>query len=301
MDNIKKLTTEGNNNLTTNIDSMESIDILRLINQEDQKVADCIKDAIPAISKLVDELALRMEQGGRLIYCGAGTSGRIGLLDAVECPPTYGVDPSKVVCLMAGGPSAFSYAKEGAEDDSIQAVKDLDSLKPNKYDTLVGIAASGRTPYVIGMINHAKELNMLTACIVNSKDSALSKIVDIKIEAITGSEVISGSTRMKAGTAQKLICNMISTAVMIKLGHVYKNYMIDLKATNEKLVARQLNIITSICDIDEEEAKKSLLKYQTVKKVILHYLTKIDDVNKLDELLDQNHQSISKVMEALHD
>ena len=251
MIDLKKLQTEGNNQLTKEIDHLSTIEILNLINKEDQTVAIAVYNALPQIKKLVDALTISMKKGGRLIYTGAGTSGRIGLLDSVECPPTYGVSSNDVICLMAGGNSAFAYALEGAEDDEEQGIKDLMNIHPTENDFLVGIAASGRTPYVLSMLKKAKELGLKTGCIVNTKDSIISQAVDYKIEAVTGAEVISGSTRMKAGTAQKLICNMISTTVMIKLGHVYQNYMIDLRATNIKLVARQLSIIASICDISE--------------------------------------------------
>jgi len=296
---VVKLSTEQKNKQTENIDTLDTIDVLKLINDNDIEVPFMVKEALPDIARLVDALYPSMEDGGRLIYCGAGTSGRIGLLDAVECPPTYGVESNKVICLMAGGESAFSYAKEGAEDDRDQAIKDFLSINPTNKDFLVGLAASGRTPYVVSMIEYAKSIGVKTGCIVNAKDSELSKIVDYKIEAITNSEVIAGSTRMKAGTAQKLICNMISTTVMIKLGHVYKNYMIDLRATNEKLVARQLNIITSVCDISIDDAKDELKEYGSVKLVILHNLTKINDKEELERLLNNNHNSISKVLESL--
>ena len=297
MIDLKKLQTESNNLNTKNIDNLDTIDILKLINEEDKIVPQKVESALPQIEALVDELSISMKKGGRLIYTGAGTSGRIGLLDSVECPPTYGVDPSLVICLMAGGDSAFAYAKEGAEDDKDQAILDLKKIKPTKNDFLVGIAASGRTPYVLSMVEYAKEIGMKTGCIVNTLNSPLASLVDFPIEVETGAEVISGSTRMKAGTAQKLVCNMISTAVMIKLGHVYQNYMIDLRATNEKLLARQLSIISNICEIEKEEAKELLNKHQTVKKALLAYFTKIEDNDILEEMLQKNENNLRKAIE----
>lgn len=297
MIDLKKLQTESNNLNTKNIDNLDTIDILKLINEEDKIVPKKVESALSQIEALVDELTISMKKGGRLIYTGAGTSGRIGLLDSVECPPTYGVDPSLVICLMAGGDSAFAYAKEGAEDDKEQAILDLKKIKPTKNDFLVGIAASGRTPYVLSMVEYAKKIGMKTGCIVNTLNSPLASLVDFPIEVETGAEVISGSTRMKAGTAQKLVCNMISTAVMIKLGHVYQNYMIDLRATNEKLLARQLSIISNICEIEKEEAKELLNKHQTVKKALLAYFTKIEDNDILEEVLQKNENNLRKAIE----
>lgn len=297
MIDLKKLQTESNNLNTKNIDNLDTIDILKLINEEDKIVPQKVESALPQIEALVDELTISMKKGGRLIYTGAGTSGRIGLLDSVECPPTYGVDPSLVICLMAGGDSAFAYAKEGAEDDKEQAILDLKKIKPTKNDFLVGIAASGRTPYVLSMVEYAEKIGMKTGCIVNTLNSPLASLVDFPIEVETGAEVISGSTRMKAGTAQKLVCNMISTAVMIKLGHVYQNYMIDLRATNEKLHARQLSIISNICEIEKEEAKELLNKHQTVKKALLAYFTKIEDNEILEEMLQKSENNLRKAIE----
>ena len=295
--NLNNLQTEKNNELTKAIDQLSTIDCLTLINNEDQKVALKVSEKKEQIATLIDALYQAMLNGGRLIYAGAGTSGRIGLLDSVECPPTYGVDATLVTCLMAGGDSAFAYAKEGAEDDEAQAVIDLDILKPNQNDFLIAIAASGRTPYCTSMAKHAKEMGMKVGCIVNSINSPLAKIADYPIEIETGAEVISGSTRMKAGTAQKLVCNMISTTVMIKLGHVFENYMIDLKATNVKLVARQLSILANICGISLDDAKILLAKHQTVKKAILAYFTKIDDNQELEKLLIKNNNNLRKAIE----
>ena len=282
---IKKISTESRLENSYNIDQMETIDILKTINNEDKTVPVSVEQAIQQIVPLVDKIVSAIENGGRLIYMGAGTSGRIGLLDAVECPPTYGVSDETIMCLLAGGKNAFSKAVEGAEDSKELAVQDLKEANLSKNDVVVGIAASGRTPYVIGGIEYAKSIGCVTGCIVNAKASVLASIVDYPVEAVTGSEVISGSTRMKSGTAQKLVCNMISTSVMVKLGHVYHNLMIDVQATNEKLVARQLGIIQEAIGCSKEEASLMLKKYKTVKKAIFAYITNIDEEEKVEEIL----------------
>ena len=296
---IKKITTESRLDATYNIDSMDTIDILKSINNEDKTVAYKVEEAIPQLVPLVDTIVECIENGGRLIYMGAGTSGRIGLLDAVECPPTYGVSDDVIMCLLAGGKNAFSKAVEGAEDSVELAVSDLKEIKLTKNDCVVGIAASGRTPYVIGGINYAKTVGAKTGCIVNAKDSELSKIVDFPVEAVTGSEVISGSTRMKSGTAQKLVCNMISTSVMVRLGHVYHNLMIDVQATNEKLVARQLGIIQTAIGCTKEEASVQLNKYKTVKKVIFAFVTGIEDEQKVEEILKEYKYNLPKALREI--
>ena len=282
---IKKISTESRLENSYNIDQMETIDILKTINNEDKTVPVSVEQAIQQIVPLVDKIVSAIENGGRLIYMGAGTSGRIGLLDAVECTPTYGVSDETIMCLLAGGKNAFSKAVEGAEDSKELAVQDLKEANLSKNDVVVGIAASGRTPYVIGGIEYAKSVGCITGCIVNAKASVLASIVDYPVEAVTGSEVISGSTRMKSGTAQKLVCNMISTSVMVKLGHVYHNLMIDVQATNEKLVARQLGIIQEAIGCSKEEASLMLKKYKTVKKAIFAYITNIDEEEKVEEIL----------------
>ena len=292
----KKISTESRLENSYNIDQMETIDILKTINNEDKTVPVSVEQAIQQIVPLVDKIVSAIENGGRLIYMGAGTSGRIGLLDAVECPPTYGVSDETIMCLLAGGKNAFSKAVEGAEDSKELAVQDLKEANLSKNDVVVGIAASGRTPYVIGGIEYAKSVGCITGCIVNAKASVLASIVDYPVEAVTGSEVISGSTRMKSGTAQKLVCNMISTSVMVKLGHVYHNLMIDVQATNEKLVARQLGIIQEAVGCSKEEASLMLKKYKTVKKAIFAYITNIDEEEKVEEILKGYKYNLPKAL-----
>ena len=293
---IKKITTESRLDATYNIDSMDTIDILKSINNEDKTVPYKVEEAITQLVPLVDTIVECIENGGRLIYMGAGTSGRIGLLDAVECPPTYGVSDETIMCLLAGGKNAFSKAVEGAEDSKELAIQDLKEANLTKNDVVVGIAASGRTPYVIGGIEYAKSVGCITGCIVNAKASILASIVDYPVEAVTGSEVISGSTRMKSGTAQKLVCNMISTSVMVRLGHVYHNLMIDVQATNEKLVARQLGIIQEAIGCSKEEASLMLIKYKTVKKAIFAYITNIDEEEKVEEILKGYKYNLPKAL-----
>lgn len=297
--NIKNITTEGRNELTRGIDQLSAREIVELINNEDKLVPLSVEEALDQVAALVDAIVEKLRIGGRLIYMGAGTSGRIGLLDAVECPPTYGVSDEQVMCLLAGGRDAFSKAVEGAEDSKTLAVEDLDYVNVTEKDVIVGIAASGRTPYVISGIEYAKSKGCITGCIVNAKNSVMATLVDYPVEAVTGSEVISGSTRMKSGTAQKLICNMISTATMVRLGHVYKNLMIDLKATNEKLVARQLGIIAEVCECDTTHANELLQKYGTVKKVIFAYLSNIECPKEVEDILARNDYHIQKALKEI--
>ena len=299
---LNKISTEARNPNTMDLDLLSTVDILKKINNEDKSVPISVESAITQIALLVDNLVNVFENGGRLIYIGAGTSGRLGVLDASECPPTYGVDKNMVIGLIAGGSDALVNAIEGAEDSKELAKEDLKNINLTKNDFVVGIAASGRTPYVIGGIEYAKEIGALTGCITTSKDSVLASIVDFPIEAVTGAEPLTGSTRMKSGTAQKLICNMITTASMVKLGKVYENLMVDLKATNEKLVARSLSIICSVTNYSTDEAREKLVKYQSIKGVILSYITEIDDVDMIKKLLKDNKNNIrialSKVKEG---
>lgn len=256
--------TESNSNYD-NLEKMEVIDLLKNINQEDQKVAKAVENIIPEISKFVEKLVPRMEAGGRLIYIGAGTSGRLGILDASECPPTYGVPHDWVVGLIAGGDSAIRKAVENAEDDEDQAWKDIIANGFSINDSIVGIAASGTTPYVIGGVRMAKTKGLLTAAITCNPSSPLSKEVDHPLEAVVGPEFVTGSTRMKAGTAQKLVLNMISTSVMIKLGRVKGNKMVDMQLSNAKLVERGTKMIMEATGLGEDESRKLLLEKGSVR------------------------------------
>ncbi|MDD3171704.1 MAG: N-acetylmuramic acid 6-phosphate etherase [Bacilli bacterium] len=299
--NLKKIGTEQRNVDTINIDTSSTIEILTKINNEDQKVAFAVKEVLPKVAELVDNLVSAFYEDGRLIYMGAGTSGRIGILDAVECPPTFGVSFDTIQCLMAGGESAFVKAVEGAEDSQELAIKDLKRINVTKKDIVIGIAASGRTPYVIGGIEYAKSVGCITGCIVTTKNSPLASLVDFPIEAVTGEEVITGSTRMKSGTAQKLICNMISTTSMIKMGKVYENYMIDVQPTNKKLVARAESIVSQITGISIEEARDKIAKFGSVKKALFAILSNTDDVKKVDEYLNKTKGHIRNALKLVEE
>lgn len=296
---VKKISTESRNQNTLDIDVVSTEEMLRKINNEDKTVPYAVEKAIPQITKVVDATYNTILNGGRLIYMGAGTSGRLGVLDAVECPPTYGVSHDLVIGLMAGGVEATSFAKEGAEDRKDFAIEDLKNVNLTSKDIVIGIAASGRTPYVLGGMEYAKSVGALTSCITTSSGSVLAQMVDLPIEAVTGAEVINGSTRMKSGTAQKLICNMISTGVFIKMGKVYENMMIDLQATNEKLVARALNIIMELTGYTKEEANEKLSEYKTVKKVLINHFTGCTSNQQIDEALEKVQGNIRKAINLL--
>lgn len=253
--NLKKLNTEGRNSNTLDIDRLSTKEILVKINHEDQTVAIAIEKQINAIAKLVDKASECLKKGGRIIYFGAGTSGRLGVLDASECPPTFGVSAEMVQAIIAGGNSAMFKAKEGAEDSAELAVEALKEIKASSRDCLIGIAASGRTPFVLGGLAYGNEIGAVTGSICCVEQGEISKQATYPIEVVTGPEAVTGSTRMKAGTAQKLVLNMISTSVMIKLGKVYQNLMVDVQPTNEKLIIRALGIIQEALDCSEEEAR----------------------------------------------
>ncbi|MEA1785053.1 N-acetylmuramic acid 6-phosphate etherase [Arenibacter sp. GZD96] len=255
----------------TNLETMDTNSILCGINEEDKKVAQAVSVVIPQIAKLVDGLALRFAQGGRLFYIGAGTSGRLGILDASEIPPTYGMPHDRVIGLMAGGDKAIRKSVEHAEDDTEQAWKDLQAFGVNQHDTIVGIAASGTTPYVIGGVQMAKSAGLLTACVTNNPGSPLTKEVEIAIAVNVGPEFVTGSTRMKSGTSQKLVLNMISTALMIKIGRVQGNKMVNMQLSNLKLVDRGTRFLVEELKIDYNEAEALLTKYGSVKGAMEAY------------------------------
>lgn len=250
--------TEQPNPRSLGIDRASTLDILRIMNDEDATVPDVVRQALPAIAAAVDAIVERLERGGRLIYAGAGTSGRLAMIDAAECVPTFNTDPSLVVALIAGGERAFLRAVEGAEDHREGGKADLQALNVSATDAVVGIAASGRTPYVLGVVEEAKRVGAITIGISCSAPAALLDAVDIPIAAVTGPEVIAGSTRLKAGTSQKLILNMLSTASMIRLGKVYRNRMVDVQTTNEKLVWRARGMVAELVGVDETEAARLL-------------------------------------------
>lgn len=253
---LEKLATERRNEKTMRLDDMSVEDMLTVMNAEDQTVAAVIQQEIPVIKRVVDRVIQSFQAGGRLIYIGAGTSGRLGVLDAAECVPTFGVSPDMVVGLIAGGERALIKAVEGAEDSKTLAVEDLQALQLTANDTVIGIAASGRTPYVIGGLDYAREVGATTAALSCNKQAAISEHADFRIEVETGPEVLTGSTRLKAGTAQKLVLNMISTAAMIGVGKVYQNLMVDVQSTNEKLEIRAKRMIVEATGVDLETAAR---------------------------------------------
>ena len=250
--------TEERNPLTRDIDTLPTLDMLTLINAEDQKVALAVRYELPSIAAAVDAIRVRMQRGGRLIYMGAGTSGRLGVLDASECPPTFGTPPELVVGFVAGGLAALTEAVEGAEDDRAGGAEKIAELAVSERDSVIGIAASGRTPYVIGSLQEAIKRNALTVSITCNRSSPLGELAEISIAPIVGPEVISGSTRLKAGTAQKMVLNMISTAVMIHLGKTYSNLMVDVQPTNVKLRQRAWRIVAEAAGLDLQEAARIL-------------------------------------------
>jgi N-acetylmuramic acid 6-phosphate etherase len=262
--------------LYSNLDKMSTQELLLNINKEDMKVAAIIEKQIPNIEKLVDSIVSKMKLGGRLFYIGAGTSGRIGILDASECPPTFGVPDNWIIGIIAGGDSAIRKAVENAEDDVHQAWRDLSSYAISDLDVVIGIAASGNTPYVIGGLNKARENNIITGSISCNSESLISKEADYPIELIVGPEFLTGSTRMKAGTSQKLVLNMISTSVMIKLGRIYGNKMIDMRLSNKKLLQRGIEMIVEELQIDEKLAVKLLEKHKSVRAVLLNQNKNLD-------------------------
>lgn len=282
---LESLTTGKYNHQTIHLDTMSTHDILCIMNAEDANVPTAIRDQIPQIEKLVKRVIKSFQAGGRLIYVGAGTSGRLGILDAAECPPTFSTSPEMVQGIIAGGTSAIQVAVEGAEDNEGLGREDLKALTITSKDTIIGIAASGRTPYVAGALRYAQEIGASTGSISCNKDAVISQFADIAIEVETGSEVLTGSTRLKAGTAQKLVLNMISTASMIGIGKVYKNFMVDMKPTNLKLIERAKRIIMDATEVDYETASRTLEKAsQQVKVAILMILANCDAATAREKL-----------------
>lgn len=255
---LSKIATEQRNENTRHIDELSTIDMMKLINEEDKKVAFAVEKEIGQIADAVDLIAEKLAEGGRLIYMGCGTSGRLGILDAAECPPTYSADPEQVIGLIAGGTGAIFKAVEGAEDSRELGEEDLKKIHACEKDVVVGLAASGRTPYVIGGMEYAKSIGIKVVGVTCCKGSAIDELADIGIAPMPGPEVVTGSTRMKSGTCQKLVLNMLSTGAMIKLGKVYGNLMVDVKPSNEKLINRCISIVMSATDSSAEEAKAAL-------------------------------------------
>lgn len=297
--NLNKLDTEKRNCNSKNIDKLSTREIVKLINEEDKKVALAVQEVLQEIANAIDLIYAQVKKGGRLIYIGAGTSGRLGVLDASECPPTYGVSFDLVRGLIAGGESAMFKAKEGAEDSKELCVEDLKEIGFNENDALVGIAASGRTPYVIGGLEYAREIGAKSVSICCVNNGEVSKYSDIAIEVIPGAEVVTGSTRMKAGTAQKMILNMLSTGVMIKCGKVYENLMIDLKPTNKKLVERAKVIIMESTGCERETAEKFFYKSSENVKLAIFMILSGLELEDAIKVLEESEGRISEALEKI--
>ncbi|HHI5410678.1 TPA: N-acetylmuramic acid 6-phosphate etherase [Vibrio metoecus] len=271
---LSHLVSEGRNPDTMDIDLLSSQEIVERLNQQDKQVPLAVEAVLPQIAQAVDKITAAFKQGGRLIYLGAGTSGRLGVLDASECPPTFGVSDQMVIGLIAGGKEAMFTAQEGAEDNATLGAHDLQQIDFSSKDVLVGIAASGRTPYVIGALEYANDLGATTIALSCNPDSPIAEIAQIAISPVVGPEALTGSTRLKSGTAQKLVLNMLTTASMIRLGKSYQNLMVDVRATNRKLIARAVRIVMQATDCQREEAE-ALLKesHNNAKLAILMHLT----------------------------
>ncbi|MFC0847635.1 N-acetylmuramic acid 6-phosphate etherase [Streptomyces noboritoensis] len=274
---LAALTTEAFRPELADIDRLPTAEIARLMNAEDATVPAAVAAQLPRIAAAIDATAERMARGGRLVYAGAGTAGRLGVLDASECPPTFNTDPSQVVGLIAGGPKAVATSVEGAEDSKELAAGDLDGLRLSSLDTVVGVSASGRTPYAVGAVEHARARGALTVGLACNEGSALAAAAEHGIEVVVGPELLTGSTRLKSGTAQKLVLNMISTITMIRLGKTYGNLMVDVRASNEKLRARSRRIVALATDANDEDIEAALTAADgEVKTAILMLLADVD-------------------------
>lgn len=286
---LSTLITEQRNPNSMHVDSLSALEIVQLMNEEDKQVPLAIEKCLPQIAQAVERIVAAFQQGGRLVYIGAGTSGRLGVLDASECPPTFGVSPEMVKGIIAGGERALRHPIEGAEDSKAQAVVDLQTIQFSSKDVLVGIAASGRTPYVIGALEYAKSLGSVTVSIASNPNSAMANIVDIAIDTVVGPEVLTGSSRLKSGTAQKLVLNMLTTASMILMGKCYQNLMVDVQASNEKLKARAIRIVMQATDCDKAIAEETLKQAdQNAKLAIMMILSGLGRAQA--EALLEKHQ-----------
>lgn len=286
---LSTLITEQRNPNSMHVDSLSALEIVQLMNDEDKQVPVAIEKCLSQIAQAVECIVAAFQQGGRLVYIGAGTSGRLGVLDASECPPTFGVSPEMVKGIIAGGERALRHPIEGAEDSKTQAVVDLQTIQFSSQDVLVGIAASGRTPYVIGALEYAKSLGSVTVSIASNPNSAMANIVDIAIDTVVGPEVLTGSSRLKSGTAQKLVLNMLTTASMILMGKCYQNLMVDVQASNEKLKARAIRIVMQATDCDKALAEETLKQAdQNAKLAIMMILSGLDRAQA--EALLETHQ-----------
>ena len=293
MENWRQIATEEKNSNTEKIDTLTTLEMVRLINEEDKKVAVAVEAELEHIAAAIDIIAAQLRMGGRLIYSGCGTSGRLGVLDAAECPPTYSTDPNRVVGLIAGGKEAMFSAVEGAEDSEQLGAEDLKKIGFGSRDVLVGIAASGRTPYVIGAMKYARSCGAHVFGVTCSPGSEIEREAEIAITPTPGPEVVTGSTRMKSGTAQKMVLNMLSTGAMIKLGKVYGNLMVDVKPSNEKLIHRCQRIVSEAAHVSEEEATAVLEKCDYRPKTAIVMLLRKVGAEEAKELLERNEGKVS--------
>lgn len=296
-ENLELLTTESRNEQSMQIDTANPLEILRIMNEQDQLVALAVKDVIPEVEAAVQFVVNSFQKGGRLIYVGAGTSGRLGVLDAVECPPTFSTDPEMVQGLIAGGERAFLKAVEGAEDQPDFGLNDLKELGLTENDTVIGIAASGRTPYVIGALQYARSIGAKTVALSCNKNAAISKEADQAIEVIVGPEVLTGSTRLKSGTAHKMILNMISTSSMILLGKAYENLMVDVHVSNQKLKERAIGIIRKITGVSYEAASETLEKADLQVKTAIVMIKRNTTKQEAERLLVEANGYVKKAIQ----
>ncbi|EGO8585882.1 N-acetylmuramic acid 6-phosphate etherase [Enterococcus faecalis] len=294
--NLEGLTTEARNEATKKIDQVSTLEMVTLINQEDQKVAQAIEKVLPQIAAAIDAAAERFKKGGRLIYCGAGTSGRLGALDAIELTPTYSVSPERAFGILAGGEKAMYQAIEGAEDSKELAIEDLTQHQLTARDVVIAIAASGRTPYAVSAIEYGKKVGALTISVTCNNQSPMNQLAEIGIAPIVGPEVITGSTRMKAGSAQKMVLNMFSTGIMVKVGNIYQNLMVNVQPTNEKLMQRATNIIKEAAEIEESQAKEYLEAAQLEVSPAIVMAKAHVDFQKAKQLLAEHDGRISEVL-----
>ena len=294
--NLEGLTTEARDEATKKIDQVSTLEMVTLINQEDQKVAQAIEKVLPQIAAAIDAAAERFKKGGRLIYCGAGTSGRLGALDAIELTPTYSVSPERAFGILAGGEKAMYQAIEGAEDSKELAIEDLTQHQLTARDVVIAIAASGRTPYAVSAIEYGKKVGALTISVTCNNQSPMNQLAEIGIAPIVGPEVITGSTRMKAGSAQKMVLNMFSTGIMVKVGNIYQNLMVNVQPTNEKLMQRATNIIKEAAEIEESQAKEYLEAAQLEVAPAIVMAKAHVDFQKAKQLLAEHDGRISEVL-----
>ncbi|WP_307273094.1 N-acetylmuramic acid 6-phosphate etherase [Peribacillus sp. V2I11] len=299
-EHLRSLTTELRNEKTMNIDSVNTMEIISAINKEDFKVATAVQEVLPEIETVVEWACESLKKGGRLIYIGAGTSGRLGVLDAVECPPTFSTSPDRVLGIIAGGEKAFVRAVEGAEDKEEFGECDLIDVDLTANDTVIGIAASGRTPYVRGALRYARKVGAKAVALSCNKNASITEAADIGIEVVVGPEVLTGSTRMKAATAHKMVLNMISTATMIRLGKVYENLMVDVNVSNQKLKDRAISIIETVTNADYDQALNTLEKANNQVKPAIVMIKTATDYEKAMELLESADGDVRKAI-SIHE